>query len=275
MPYNSYYHPFYYSEEHLYMLSNDPQATGNDREGNVQPSLIYQSSEGQLTRPLLPSNIAGGSLYPTTHISQVPPANPGTSIFERLLSDGNTMFNNGGDYPYGSTVFESEYNAEIGNNGNIDPGLLPSISIVTTTPQVTNDTGDGIFIPPRTSCTLEDEDLLADLYRKIKIGKRPTNVFFIYACRRRKEFRDANQRSLKTGHVRKILSKEWRALPKEENDYYDNTYNKVIDKFNDINPNYVYTRVPNGCGKNSKKGKKGKGSKAKAEILSKAKRRAA
>ncbi|KAF8990800.1 hypothetical protein BDQ17DRAFT_1468582 [Cyathus striatus] len=280
MSYNPYNPVFYYSEEQFYLVSNDPQVPNNDREDNtVQPSLIYQPPEDHFPRLLLPSNITGASHYPTS-TNQVPPvyeSNHETSIFERLLSDGNTMFrDNGNDNPYDSTIFKSEYDIENDDNGNIDPALLPSTSTITTSPHVNNNSEDDfsdINIPPRTIIepgSQEDKDLIADVQKKVKIGKRPSNSFMIYAGIRRKEFSAANQNSLITGRVSKLLSKEWKALPQEEKSYYQNLHKTVVlDQHKILNPGYAYTRKPNGCGKNYKGKGKGKGSKAKAEALSK------
>ncbi|EIW75814.1 hypothetical protein CONPUDRAFT_85076 [Coniophora puteana RWD-64-598 SS2] len=74
--------------------------------------------------------------------------------------------------------------------------------------------------------------------------KRPMNAFMIFARRRRPQVAAENQ-SLRTGEVSKILSKEWTQMAISEKQFYLDQAKQLKDNFNLKYPDYVYRRRPN------------------------------
>ncbi|KAG1842808.1 high mobility group box domain-containing protein, partial [Suillus tomentosus] len=74
--------------------------------------------------------------------------------------------------------------------------------------------------------------------------KRPMNAFMIFARRRRPQVSAENQ-SLRTGDVSKVLSREWNAMDMSEKQFYLDQAKHLKDNFNLKYPDYVYRRRPN------------------------------
>ncbi|OAX37677.1 hypothetical protein K503DRAFT_771265 [Rhizopogon vinicolor AM-OR11-026] len=74
--------------------------------------------------------------------------------------------------------------------------------------------------------------------------KRPMNAFMIFARRRRPQVSAENQ-SMRTGDVSKILSREWNAMDLSEKQFYLDQAKQLKDNFNLKYPDYVYRRRPN------------------------------
>ncbi|KAF8996144.1 hypothetical protein BDQ17DRAFT_1429919 [Cyathus striatus] len=74
--------------------------------------------------------------------------------------------------------------------------------------------------------------------------KRPMNAFMIFARRRRPQVSAENQ-SMRTGEISKILSKEWNSMPSQEKQFYLDSAKQLKDSFNSKYPDYVYRRRPN------------------------------
>ncbi|KIK71367.1 hypothetical protein GYMLUDRAFT_33520 [Collybiopsis luxurians FD-317 M1] len=74
--------------------------------------------------------------------------------------------------------------------------------------------------------------------------KRPMNAFMIFARRRRPQVSAENQ-SMRTGEISKILSKEWNSMPASEKQFYLDRAKELKETFNSKYPDYVYRRRPN------------------------------
>ncbi|KAJ8514534.1 hypothetical protein ONZ45_g7933 [Pleurotus djamor] len=74
--------------------------------------------------------------------------------------------------------------------------------------------------------------------------KRPMNAFMIFARKRRPQVSAENQ-SMRTGEISKILSKEWNSMPSAEKQFYLDQAKILKDNFNNKYPDYVYRRRPN------------------------------
>ncbi|KAG2343405.1 hypothetical protein BDR05DRAFT_962919 [Suillus weaverae] len=74
--------------------------------------------------------------------------------------------------------------------------------------------------------------------------KRPMNAFMIFARRRRPQVSAENQ-SMRTGDVSKVLSREWNAMDMSEKQFYLDQAKNLKDNFNLKYPDYVYRRRPN------------------------------
>ncbi|KAH7908139.1 hypothetical protein BJ138DRAFT_1116113 [Hygrophoropsis aurantiaca] len=74
--------------------------------------------------------------------------------------------------------------------------------------------------------------------------KRPMNAFMIFARRRRPQVSAENQ-SMRTGEISKILSKEWNAMAMSDKQFYLDRAKELKDNFNAKYPDYVYRRRPN------------------------------
>ncbi|KAG1730141.1 uncharacterized protein EDB91DRAFT_1158070 [Suillus paluster] len=74
--------------------------------------------------------------------------------------------------------------------------------------------------------------------------KRPMNAFMIFARRRRPQVSAENQ-SMRTGDVSKILSREWNAMDLSDKQFYLDQAKHLKDNFNLKYPDYVYRRRPN------------------------------
>ncbi|KIJ63993.1 hypothetical protein HYDPIDRAFT_154960 [Hydnomerulius pinastri MD-312] len=81
--------------------------------------------------------------------------------------------------------------------------------------------------------------------------KRPMNAFMIFARRRRPQVSAENQ-SMRTGEVSKILSREWNAMNLSEKQFYLDQAKLLKDNFNQKYPDYVYRRRPNNSRKRRK-----------------------
>ncbi|KAF9563510.1 hypothetical protein CPC08DRAFT_706000 [Agrocybe pediades] len=84
--------------------------------------------------------------------------------------------------------------------------------------------------------------------------KRPMNAFMIFARRRRPQVSAENQ-SMRTGEISKILSKEWVSMPSSEKQFYLEQAKQLKENFNTRYPDYVYRRRPN----NSRKRRRAEG----------------
>lgn len=74
--------------------------------------------------------------------------------------------------------------------------------------------------------------------------KRPMNAFMIFARRRRPQVSAENQ-SMRTGEISKLLSKEWNTMLPELKQFYIDRAKELKDTFNASYPDYVYRRRPN------------------------------
>lgn len=74
--------------------------------------------------------------------------------------------------------------------------------------------------------------------------KRPMNAFMIFARRRRPQISAENQ-SMRTGEISKILSREWNSMDPSEKQFYLDQAKQLKDNFNQKYPDYVYRRRPN------------------------------
>ncbi|KAI6112243.1 hypothetical protein EDD16DRAFT_1805965 [Pisolithus croceorrhizus] len=74
--------------------------------------------------------------------------------------------------------------------------------------------------------------------------KRPMNAFMIFARRRRPQISAENQ-SMRTGEISKILSREWNSMDPPEKQFYLDQAKQLKDNFNQKYPDYVYRRRPN------------------------------
>ncbi|EGN94289.1 hypothetical protein SERLA73DRAFT_162951 [Serpula lacrymans var. lacrymans S7.3] len=74
--------------------------------------------------------------------------------------------------------------------------------------------------------------------------KRPMNAFMIFARRRRPQVSAENQ-SMRTGEISKILSREWVAMDMSEKQFYLDQAKLLKENFNNKYPDYVYRRRPN------------------------------
>ncbi|KAH7106230.1 hypothetical protein BKA62DRAFT_686421 [Auriculariales sp. MPI-PUGE-AT-0066] len=74
--------------------------------------------------------------------------------------------------------------------------------------------------------------------------RRPMNAFMLFARKRRPEVAAENH-TLRTGEISKILSKEWSSLPANDKRYYNDLAKRLKDNFNARHPDYVYRRRPN------------------------------
>ncbi|KAJ7595324.1 hypothetical protein C8J56DRAFT_381939 [Mycena floridula] len=83
--------------------------------------------------------------------------------------------------------------------------------------------------------------------------KRPMNAFMIFARRRRPQVSAENQ-SMRTGEISKILSKEWNAMMTVEKQFYLDQAKQLKEAFNSKYPDYVYRRRPNNSRKQRRRG---------------------
>ncbi|KAG8931420.1 hypothetical protein FRC02_002754 [Tulasnella sp. 418] len=81
--------------------------------------------------------------------------------------------------------------------------------------------------------------------------KRPMNAFMIFARRRRPQV-SADNPSMRTGEISKILSKEWQGMTKADKQFYLDRAKTLKDEFNARWPDYVYKRRPNNSRKRRK-----------------------
>ncbi|KAG9311236.1 hypothetical protein JVU11DRAFT_8313 [Chiua virens] len=81
--------------------------------------------------------------------------------------------------------------------------------------------------------------------------KRPMNAFMIFARRRRPQVAAENQ-SMRTGEVSKILSREWNNMSLSDKQFYLDQAKILKDNFNQKYPDYVYKRRPNNSRKRRK-----------------------
>ncbi|KAF7304385.1 HMG box domain-containing protein [Mycena chlorophos] len=88
--------------------------------------------------------------------------------------------------------------------------------------------------------------------------KRPMNAFMIFARRRRPQVSAENQ-SMRTGDISKILSAEWKSMPASEKQFYQNQAKLLKENFNAKYPDYVYKRRPNNSRKKRKPDASGAG----------------
>ncbi|KAJ7708308.1 hypothetical protein B0H17DRAFT_1032178 [Mycena rosella] len=81
--------------------------------------------------------------------------------------------------------------------------------------------------------------------------KRPMNAFMIFARRRRPQVSAENQ-SMRTGDISKILSQEWKAMLPSDKEFYQTQARLLKESFNTKYPDYVYRRRPNNTRKRRK-----------------------
>lgn len=105
----------------------------------------------------------------------------------------------------------------------------------------------------------EDHSLTSQTLNADGTPKRPMNAFMIFARRRRPQVSAENQ-SLRTGEVSKLLSKEWSSMPASEKQFYQEQAKLLKDSFNSKYPDYVYRRRPNNSRRRPRPNAGGKGS---------------
>ncbi|KAJ7110803.1 hypothetical protein C8R43DRAFT_161492 [Mycena crocata] len=74
--------------------------------------------------------------------------------------------------------------------------------------------------------------------------KRPMNAFMIFALTRRPEMSAQNQ-SMRTGDISKMLSQEWKAMLPADKQVYLDQAKQLEEAFNAKYPDYIYRRRPN------------------------------
>ncbi|KAF7325005.1 HMG box domain-containing protein [Mycena kentingensis (nom. inval.)] len=94
------------------------------------------------------------------------------------------------------------------------------------------------------AATEQDQALTSQTLNADGTPKRPMNAFMIFARRRRPQVSAENQ-SMRTGDISKILSQEWKSMPASEKQFYQNQAKLLKDTFNAKYPDYVYKRRPN------------------------------
>ncbi|KAF5346482.1 hypothetical protein D9756_010041 [Leucocoprinus leucothites] len=98
----------------------------------------------------------------------------------------------------------------------------------------------------------EDVTLTSQTLNADGTPKRPMNAFMIFARRRRPQVSAENQ-SMRTGEISKLLSKEWTTMQMSEKQFYLDQAKILKENFNSKYPDYVYRRRPN----NTRKKKRG------------------
>ncbi|KAF9451455.1 HMG-box, partial [Macrolepiota fuliginosa MF-IS2] len=91
---------------------------------------------------------------------------------------------------------------------------------------------------------LEDVSLTSQTLNADGTPKRPMNAFMIFARRRRPQVSAENQ-SMRTGEISKLLSKEWTTMQMSEKQFYLDQAKILKENFNSKYPDYVYRRRPN------------------------------
>ncbi|KAK0460849.1 hypothetical protein IW261DRAFT_1570518 [Armillaria novae-zelandiae] len=99
---------------------------------------------------------------------------------------------------------------------------------------------------PEDDAALTSQSLNAD-----GTPKRPMNAFMIFARRRRPQVSAENQ-SMRTGEISKILSKEWSSMSPNDKQFYLDQAKQLKETFNSKYPDYVYRRRPNNSRKRRK-----------------------
>lgn len=89
-----------------------------------------------------------------------------------------------------------------------------------------------------------DASLISQSLNPDGTPKRPMNAFMIFARRRRPQISAENQ-SMRTGDISKILSREWNSMDPSEKQFYLDQAKQLKDNFNQKYPDYVYRRRPN------------------------------
>ncbi|KAG6330530.1 hypothetical protein ID866_8559 [Astraeus odoratus] len=111
-----------------------------------------------------------------------------------------------------------------------------------------DDTGNLVYSDPNKMDTELEDDPYAGLTSQSLnpdgTPKRPMNAFMIFARRRRPEVSAENQ-SMRTGEISKILSREWNTMDPSEKQFYLDQAKQLKDTFNQKYPDYVYKRRPN------------------------------
>ncbi|KAF4585183.1 hypothetical protein EYR40_002020 [Pleurotus pulmonarius] len=105
----------------------------------------------------------------------------------------------------------------------------------------------GAYVDPqRGEVELDDDSnsLTSQTLNTDGTPKRPMNAFMIFARRRRPQVSAENQ-SMRTGEISKILSKEWNSMGTAEKQFYLEQAKILKDNFNNKYPDYVYRRRPN------------------------------
>lgn len=111
-----------------------------------------------------------------------------------------------------------------------------------------DDAGNLVYSDPNKMDTDLDDDPNASLTSQSLnpdgTPKRPMNAFMIFARRRRPQVSAENQ-SMRTGEISKILSREWNVMDTSEKQFYLDQAKQLKDTFNQKYPDYVYKRRPN------------------------------
>ncbi|KAF8902003.1 hypothetical protein CPB85DRAFT_1438844 [Mucidula mucida] len=97
----------------------------------------------------------------------------------------------------------------------------------------------------------EDGSLTSQSLNADGTPKRPMNAFMIFARRRRPQVSAENQ-SMRTGEISKILSKEWTTMSTTDKQFYLDQAKQLKENFNSKYPDYVYRRRPNNSRKKRK-----------------------
>ncbi|KIM86513.1 hypothetical protein PILCRDRAFT_306245 [Piloderma croceum F 1598] len=113
--------------------------------------------------------------------------------------------------------------------------------------QTPSDDGSCFFHHSKSENDFEEDpntSLIAQTLNTDGTPKRPMNAFMIFARRRRPQVSAENQ-TMRTGEISKILSKEWNAMELTDKQFYLDQAKQLKDIFNSKYPDYVYRRRPN------------------------------
>ncbi|KAK0200080.1 hypothetical protein DFS33DRAFT_216661 [Desarmillaria ectypa] len=110
-----------------------------------------------------------------------------------------------------------------------------------------------VYSDPQKSDGDQDDDaaLTSQSLNADGTPKRPMNAFMIFARRRRPQVSAENQ-SMRTGEISKILSKEWSSMSPNDKQFYLDQAKQLKENFNSKYPDYVYRRRPNNSRKRRK-----------------------
>jgi hypothetical protein len=129
-----------------------------------------------------------------------------------------------------------------------DPAVLPPLVPSPKNGSPPSDDGFGGYASTEKTdgeyTTEEDTTLTSQTLNADGTPKRPMNAFMIFARKRRPQLSAENQ-SMRTGEISKILSKEWNSMPPSEKQYFQDQAKFLKDSFNLKYPDYVYRRRPN------------------------------
>ncbi|KAF7966372.1 hypothetical protein HWV62_38921 [Athelia sp. TMB] len=126
--------------------------------------------------------------------------------------------------------------------------LTSNVALNDRNSQSPSEDGVGYAGYSKSDIELEEEEsnnaLITQTLNTDGTPKRPMNAFMIFARRRRPQVSADNQ-SMRTGEISKILSKEWNAMEMVDKQFYLDQAKQLKDTFNSKYPDYVYRRRPN------------------------------